>query len=163
MLLFVLLKIFLARIIDVSIGTFRTILTVRGKVTIPTILAFFEVLVWFYVAKEALLVEIDSILIPISYSLGYATGSLIGTLISRKLINQTYEIKIFNYNKKQLDYIKSHQILIHKFSKNSLIIFINKKESKLILNDLHKFSKKSIIYISEVKQNYNLQSKNNML
>ena len=99
MLLFVLLKIFLARIIDVSIGTFRTILTVRGKITIPAILAFFEVLVWFYVAKEALLVEIDSILIPISYSFGYATGSLIGTLISRKLINQTYEIKIFNYNK----------------------------------------------------------------
>ena len=163
MLLFVLLKIFLARIIDVSIGTFRTILTVRGKVIIPTILAFFEVLVWFYVAKEALLVEIDSILIPISYSFGYATGSLIGTLISRKLINQTYEIKIFNYNKKQLDYIKSHQISIHKFSINSLIIFINKKESKLILNDLHKYSKKSIIYISEVKQNYNLQSRNNML
>ena len=82
MLFLIITKIFFARIIDVSLGTFRTILTVKGKICFPTIIAFFEVIIWFYVAKEALLVDTNNVLIPISYSLGYATGNLIGSLIS---------------------------------------------------------------------------------
>ena len=86
MLLFILLKIFFARILDVSLGTFRTILTVRGKTYIPTVIAFFEVIIWYYVAKEALLEKIDSYLIPISYALGYSAGNFIGILISKRFI-----------------------------------------------------------------------------
>ena len=61
---FLLFKIFFARIIDVSIGTIRTILTIKGRSILPSVLAFFEVMVWFFVAKEALLIDVDSILIP---------------------------------------------------------------------------------------------------
>ena len=80
--LFICIKIFLARIVDVSLGTVRTVLVVKGKNFTPAIVAFFEVLIWFYAAREALNTNIDSILIPIFYAGGYAAGTYIGTFIS---------------------------------------------------------------------------------
>lgn len=40
--LFLCLKIFFARILDVSIGTVRTMLMVKGKTVVMTILAFLK-------------------------------------------------------------------------------------------------------------------------
>ena len=54
MIIFKCLEIFLARIVDVSLGTLRTVYFVKGKVIEPFIIAFFEILVWYAVAKEAL-------------------------------------------------------------------------------------------------------------
>ena len=39
------LKIFFARIIDVTLGTIRTVLVVRGRRFTPAFIAFFEVLI----------------------------------------------------------------------------------------------------------------------
>ena len=44
-------KIFFVRIIDVSLGTFRTMETVKGKTKEATIIGFFELLVWFLIVK----------------------------------------------------------------------------------------------------------------
>ena len=52
--LFVCLEIFLARIIDVSISTFRMMVMVRKKSILTPILAFCEVFVWFIAARKAL-------------------------------------------------------------------------------------------------------------
>ena len=92
--LFVCLEIFLARILDVSISTFRTMIMVRKKSIFTPILAFLEVFIWFMAARRALNTDIDSILIPISYSLGYATGTYIGGCLSRKFIKNINSIEI---------------------------------------------------------------------
>lgn len=80
------LKIFLARIFDVSLGTIRTVLTVKGKILYASLVGFSEVLVWFLVVREALSTEEKGILIAISYALGYATGTFIGGKLSDKYI-----------------------------------------------------------------------------
>ena len=90
------LKIFSARIIDVSMNTIRTVYIVKEKRFIATIIAFFEVLIWFEVARTALNTKITSFLIPISYAAGYATGTYIGTLISSKFIKGHYTINIIS-------------------------------------------------------------------
>ena len=92
--LFVCLEIFLARIIDVSISTFRMMIMVRKKSIFTRILAFLEVFVWFIAARKALNTNIDSILIPIFYSLGYATGTYIGGCLSRKFIKNVNSIEV---------------------------------------------------------------------
>ena len=92
--LFVCLEIFLARIIDVSISTFRMMIMVRKKSIFTPILAFLEVFVWFIAARKALNTNIDSILIPICYSLGYATGTYIGGCLSRKFIKNVNSIEV---------------------------------------------------------------------
>ena len=63
MILLTCLEIFAARIIDVSLGTLRTVLFVKGKTIEPFIIAFFEVLVWYAVAKEALNTTGNTVLI----------------------------------------------------------------------------------------------------
>ena len=85
--LFTCLSIFFARIIDVSISTFRTMIMVKKKSFIIPILAFCEVFIWFIAARQALNTKIDSIMIPICYSLGYATGTYYVILKHIRLTN----------------------------------------------------------------------------
>ena len=92
--LFTCLEIFLARIVDVSISTFRMMIMVRKKSIFTPILAFCEVFVWFIAVRRALNTNIDSILIPIFYSLGYATGTYIGGCLSRKFIKNVNSIEV---------------------------------------------------------------------
>lgn len=90
------LKIFLVRILDVSLGTIRTVVTVRGKNFIASLIGFIEILVWFLVAKEAINTEESSIWIAISYALGFATGTYIGGLISAKVIKTNLTLQVIS-------------------------------------------------------------------
>lgn len=81
------LQIFIARNIDVTLGTIRQILSVKGQSVIAAIIAFFEVLIWFYVAREALNTGINNMLIPISYAAGYASGTFLGGSLAKKHIS----------------------------------------------------------------------------
>ena len=74
-LLMLCIKVFFIRIIDVSLGTVRTIIIVKDKKLFASIIGFFEMLIWFLVAKEAINTNNNSILIAIFYSLGFATGT----------------------------------------------------------------------------------------
>lgn len=91
---FLCLKIYFARILDVSLGTLRTNYTVHGKILTSGIVAFFEIFVWFIIVKEALNTTLTSPWIAISYSLGYATGTIIGTYLSNKYINTLITVEV---------------------------------------------------------------------
>ena len=88
------LKIFFARILDVSLGTLRTMITVKGKILYASMVGFVEIFVWFLVVKEALNTDQTSIWIAISYSLGFATGTFIGGILSQKLITGNLSVQI---------------------------------------------------------------------
>ena len=150
MLLFVVIKIFMARIFDVSLGTYKTLLTVKGKTILPTILAFFEVLVWFFVAKEAILIDVDNIIIPISYALGYATGSFIGSYLSKRFIKCVLEVKIYNFNKKVINYVKNSSLENYHINNNLIVIYVQKTKDDYHINNIHNLCKKCIIYTKEV-------------
>ncbi len=78
------LLIFLMRITDVSIGTLRIIMLVRGKRREAGLLGFFESLVWLLAAGQVL-TNLDSPLKIIAYAGGYATGTMFGSTIERWL------------------------------------------------------------------------------
>ena len=54
------IKIFFARIIDVTLGTVRTIYSVKGKTFTAGFIAFFEISIWFMVVREALNTEMTN-------------------------------------------------------------------------------------------------------
>lgn len=93
-LLFLCVKVFFVRILDVSLGTFRTLLTVKGKTKFASITGFFEVLIWFLVVQEALNTGDSSIWIAISYALGFAAGTYIGGVISQKFIKGNLAVQV---------------------------------------------------------------------
>lgn len=85
--------IFLARIIDVSIGTLRIAYLARGKKILSPILVFFEVLIWI-MAIGQIFRHLDNFLCYIAYAGGFAAGNYIGLLIEEKLALGTQIIRI---------------------------------------------------------------------
>lgn len=161
-LIFLCIKIFFARILDVSIGTVRTVIMVKGKIYITTALAFIEVFIWFLIAREALVTDINSIFIPISYSLGYATGTFIGTYISNNFICGIIGVEIIT-TKNQLQLISTIKkngfavsVLDLKGNKNGLLLcqISNKKEQKLI-EIVKKYDPNAFIIVNETKYVHN--------
>ena len=93
-LLFLCLKIFFARIIDVTLATLRTVYSVKGKTVLAGVIGFIEATIWFIVVKEALNTDIQSPFIVMSYAGGFAAGSILGTLVSKTFVNSLVRVEV---------------------------------------------------------------------
>lgn len=76
--------IFLARVSDVSIGTVRTIVVMRGHRWVAFLLGFFEVLIWVTVVS-AVFAHLQNWLNLVAYAGGFATGNAVGMWLEGKL------------------------------------------------------------------------------
>ena len=160
------IKIFSARILDVSLGTIRMILTVKGKNLSASIMGFCEVLIWFIIVKEALNTNETSLLIPISYALGFSSGTYIGSYLSDKFISGTLTVQIITSmkDKKLIKIIKKNGfgvsvIEVNKYlggeRKYLLIIEIDKKRLNKLKTLVKKLDKNCFITVDETKAVYN--------
>ena len=77
--------IFLARIIDVSVGTLRTISIIQGRTKIAFFLAFIETSVWLIVLSEVLPKVVAEPILGVFYAFGFATGNVVGILVEKRL------------------------------------------------------------------------------
>ena len=77
------LFIVLARIVDVSMGTVRTIMVVKGYRALAAMLGALEVVVWIC-AVSGVLKEI-TILKVAAYATGFALGNIVGIALEQKL------------------------------------------------------------------------------
>ena len=88
------LQIFFSRIIDVSMGTIRTILTVRGKLFKAAVIGFIEVSIWFLVVNSAIRSDEGGIALTISFAAGFAAGTYIGGVIANRFIDSIINIQV---------------------------------------------------------------------
>ncbi|MHB8926089.1 MAG: DUF2179 domain-containing protein [Bacillota bacterium] len=87
------LLIFLARICDVTLGTVRTILVIRGKRALAAATGFFEVGIYITVLGQVMSNMKDPFKI-VAYALGFATGTYAGMLVEEKLAIGTLTVQI---------------------------------------------------------------------
>ena len=85
--------IFLARIIDVTIGTVRIVMVSKGQKFWAPLLGFFEVLVWL-IAIARIMENLDNWTCYFAYSAGFATGNYVGLKIEEKLAMGVVRIQI---------------------------------------------------------------------
>ena len=160
------IKVFFGRIFDVSLGTIRTIMTVKGKKIYATTIGFFEVFIWYYVARSALNTPLTSIFVPISYSLGYATGTFIGTTLSRKVIKGNTSIQVITSkaSKTNLERIRTagYGVTIidvydtyDNKEKKLLLMEVKNRNIKELTNLIKKIDKKAFIKLRETQTIYN--------
>lgn len=76
--------IFIARIIDVSIGTIRVIFVSKGYKFVAPILGFFEILIWLSAMRQ-ILMNLTNIYCYIAYAGGFAAGTFIGIHLEEKI------------------------------------------------------------------------------
>lgn len=89
------LFIFTARIVDVCLGTIRTIVTVQGRAVIAFFLAVIEITIWITVISTVIQQVDESPILIIFYSLGYACGNVSGILVERRLALGMTILKVF--------------------------------------------------------------------
>lgn len=89
------LLIFLLRICDVSIATFRMISAMRGRKLVATALGFVEILIWVVVVGTVIR-HLDSPLLVVSYAAGFAAGTFVGMTIEEKLALGLAEVRVIS-------------------------------------------------------------------
>lgn len=165
------IKIFFVRIIDVTLGTLRTVVTIKDKVLFASVIGFFEVLVWFLIAKEALDTNTNSIFIGISYALGFASGTYIGGVISRYLIKGNLSVQVItsNASQKWVESLRDNgfavsvlDINVKEGSSDKYLFFmeINKNDFDKLHKLIKLYDKDAFIVVNESKEVINGYFKN---
>jgi len=160
MLLSLCLKIFFVRIIDVSLGTVRTIMSVKEKTLIASLIGFVEITIWFLVVREALNTDQESIFIVLSYAGGFATGTFIGGKISNKFIKGYMCIYVITEQEKLLTSQlrdKGYGVSVidikgkDETEKALLLIQINNNNLENLKKLIKQYDEKAFIIVNETK------------
>lgn len=88
------LLIVLARIVDVSLGTLRTISVVNGRALMAWILGFFEILIWIVVVSQVIQ-NLSEPVYAVAYALGFATGNYAGIWVEQRIALGEQMVRIF--------------------------------------------------------------------
>lgn len=92
------LLIFCLRLIDVSMGTVRILMAVRGRRLLAGVIGFFEVTI-FLVAISQVVTNIGNWWNVLGYAAGFAVGTMVGMTIDRKLAIGLAEVDIVSMGK----------------------------------------------------------------
>lgn len=75
--------VFLARVVDVSLGTLRTIAIVHGRTLLSFWLGFFESGIWLLVVSTIVQSVYQQPALGVIYAFGFATGNLVGIKVEK--------------------------------------------------------------------------------
>lgn len=90
--------IFFARVADVSLGTFRTIVVFRGNKLLASIIGFFEIMIWL-VAAGQVLTNLDHWYLAVAYAGGFAVGNYVGISIESHFAIGNELIRCISFNR----------------------------------------------------------------
>ena len=93
--------IFCSRVMDVSLGTIRTISIVGGWVKLAVFLGFFEVLLWIVVVAQVINRMHESPWLMLAYAGGFAAGNAVGIKVEQLLAFGTVVIRMISTDEGQ--------------------------------------------------------------
>jgi uncharacterized protein YebE (UPF0316 family) len=79
------LVIFVIRVVDVSLGTLRTISVVQGRLLLSVALGFVEVLIWITALSQVIMGVSKNPILMVAYAGGFAMGNAAGIALERFL------------------------------------------------------------------------------
>lgn len=88
------LLIFIARFVDVTLGTMRIIFLSRGRKILAPALGFVEVFIWIAAVSQIVRNANNNLLAYFAYAAGFAVGNYAGMVIEEKLAIGTLVIRI---------------------------------------------------------------------
>jgi uncharacterized protein YebE (UPF0316 family) len=150
------LLIFMARILDVTIGTIRIVMVSKGQKLWAPILGFFEVFIWL-IAISRIFQNLDNWVNYVAYAAGFASGNYIGLLLEERLAMGIVKIQIIT-RRSAVDLIKNlkdagYGITHHEAKGSSEIVSII--YSIIKRNEIHKVEK--IVKATNPKAFYSIE------
>ena len=139
------LLIFLARATDVSLGTLRAILVVRGLRQYAPFIGFVEAFIWI-LAVSTLIKQIDSPICYIAYAAGFSMGTYTGIKIDAYLGLGTVLLRVITNENPQplVEYMRQHNwgmtvIEGHGYSGDAYLLLsvIKRKDLQDVITAVH--------------------------
>jgi len=154
------LLIFALRLTDVSMGTVRTIMIMRGMRKWAALIGFVEVSIW-VVAISRVIGNLDTIWNVVGYSGGFACGTLLGMWIESKLALGHMEVHIVSMTKGQemVQHIRRAgygATMLRAEGQAGPVFMINvvapRKEVKQIIRLVNEIDARSFVTVEEARQ-----------
>lgn len=154
------LCIFLARTADMSLASFRVIMTVKKRTLIASLIGILEAAIWFVAVQEALSTDSNSFLIVCGYSLGFGAGTFLGTYLSNILISDKIDVQIIttSTNEELIEDLREKGFAVTVFDchgmkneKHMLYIVTDTKKYKEIVEITNKHDSQAFITANENK------------
>ena len=154
--------IFFARVLDVSLGTFWTIVIFRGYKFLASFIGFFEIVIWI-VAAGQVLTNLDQWYLALAYAGGFSVGNYVGMWIENHFAIGNEVVRCISFNRDVLaEKIRKEGFKVVSFDGNmgkdklvELLLIIEKRRKIPALIRLIKELDKTAIYsVSDVKSVY---------
>jgi len=156
--------IFFVKIIEVSLGTIRIVLINKGERTIGAIIGFFEVTIWIILVGKVIAGITTDPIKAIVYSLGFACGNYVGSLIEEKLgigMSEVQVIVLKEDGEKLANIIREDGFAVtvvegqgKYFPRNILFAYVKRRKINKILKLIRGNQENAVITVSEAKPLY---------
>jgi len=152
--------IFMARILDVSIGTIRVVFIMQGNKRLAPVIGFLESFIWL-VAVSQIIKNVDNLVSYVAFAAGFATGTYIGLIIEEKLAIGTVLIRIITKKAatELIRYLEENNIYCTnvpaegRYGKVNVLFSVIKRERQhLILSGIQTFNPNAFYTIETVKR-----------
>lgn len=155
-----LLFIFIAKVIEVSIGTLRIIMLNKGYRVQATLLSFVEIMLWVFIASTVITGMKEAPIKGVIYGLGFSVGVYVGSIVESKLAFGRLLIQVIIDKKSEaavVNMLRDEKIAVTvlegegKDSKKSvLLLFANRKGKDMIVESIGRIDPQAMIVANEV-------------
>jgi uncharacterized protein YebE (UPF0316 family) len=150
--------IFVARVIDVSLGTVRVIFVSRGLKYLAPVVGFFEILIWL-LAIGQIMKNLSNPACYIAYAGGFAMGNFVGIHIAEKLSLGLVMIRVVTKKDAAslVDFLKAENYGVtsvdgHGTSGQVKVVFtiVPRREARSVVELIKKFNPQAFYSVEEV-------------
>ncbi|WP_029452891.1 DUF5698 domain-containing protein [Clostridium algidicarnis] len=156
--------IFLAKIVEVSLMTLRTVLITRGEKVVGSIIGFFEVIIWLYLVSTVLVGISEDPIKMVVYALGFSVGNYVGSFLEEKLAIGLLTISIVasandaiiiaeKLRKDNLGVTLVEAEGINE-KKKMIVVHVKRKRKKEVIKLIEDTNTKAVISIADTKTVY---------
>lgn len=151
--------IFLARMIDMTLGTLRIIFVARSMKTIAPIIGFFESLIWLFAISQ-IIMNLSNIGTYIAFAAGFAAGNYVGIYLENKLAVGLLSIRAVTTNDASdlIGYLREKNFGVTSVSAlgitgrvRLIISVIKRKDLDEYIRVVKQFNPKAFITIEDVR------------
>ncbi|NEM98553.1 DUF2179 domain-containing protein [Pontibacter burrus] len=153
------LLIFLARIMDVTLGTLRIVFISKGDKMIAPALGFLEVLIWL-VAITQVMQNLNNVASYLAWAGGFATGNFLGLRIEQKLALGQMVVRVITVDSAHnlIERLKGHGYRLTcvdargtRGKVNLLFMIVKRKKLNHVLDIIREYNPQAFYSIEDVR------------
>lgn len=151
--------IFLARLVDVALGTLRIIFVSRSMKKLAPLVGFFESLIWLFAISQIVL-NLSNIMSYFAFAAGFATGNFVGIYLENKLSIGLLSVRVVTTEDGSdlINYLREHNFGVTSVSATGvsgrvrlIISVIKRKDLDEYVQIVKEFNPKAFMSIEDVR------------